>query len=128
MSLGGQVGNEQEDAGKDGFQTGRPVLSKDNGDTWTRVNSLNPRPMYFSQVRVDPPTTAWYVPATGRRGEKRAGLWRSTDGGKTLKSIPGVHAPGPARHVDRPRTAGTILRQRRRVLRHLRPGRDVGPT
>lgn len=28
--------------------------SADGGETWTRVNPLNPRPFYFSQVRVDP--------------------------------------------------------------------------
>jgi photosystem II stability/assembly factor-like uncharacterized protein len=28
--------------------------SDDAGATWTRVNPLNPRPFYFSQVRVDP--------------------------------------------------------------------------
>lgn len=28
--------------------------SDDAGETWKRVNALNPRPFYFSQVRVDP--------------------------------------------------------------------------
>jgi photosystem II stability/assembly factor-like uncharacterized protein len=28
--------------------------SNDSGATWKKVNSANPRPMYFSQVRVDP--------------------------------------------------------------------------
>ncbi len=28
--------------------------SEDGGDHWTRVNALNPRPFYFSQVRIDP--------------------------------------------------------------------------
>src|SRR6185369_4080918 len=28
--------------------------SNDAGDHWTKVSSTNPRPMYFSQVRVDP--------------------------------------------------------------------------
>ena len=28
--------------------------STDAGKTWTKVNNANPRPMYFSQVRIDP--------------------------------------------------------------------------
>ncbi len=28
--------------------------SEDSGENWTRVNALNPRPFYFSQIRVDP--------------------------------------------------------------------------
>ncbi|MBI2834588.1 MAG: hypothetical protein HYX76_09220 [Acidobacteria bacterium] len=28
--------------------------SDDGGETWRRVNALNPRPFYFSQIRVDP--------------------------------------------------------------------------
>ncbi|MBC7882482.1 MAG: hypothetical protein H7Y37_14255 [Anaerolineae bacterium] len=28
--------------------------SEDSGEHWTRVNPLNPRPFYFSQIRVDP--------------------------------------------------------------------------
>ena len=28
--------------------------SDDAGETWTRMNALNPRPFYFSQIRIDP--------------------------------------------------------------------------
>jgi len=28
--------------------------SEDGGESWARVNALNPRPFYFSQIRVDP--------------------------------------------------------------------------
>lgn len=28
--------------------------SEDGGESWTRMSSLNPRPFYFSQIRVDP--------------------------------------------------------------------------
>ena len=28
--------------------------SEDSGESWTRVSPLNPRPFYFSQIRVDP--------------------------------------------------------------------------
>ena len=53
-ALGGQRENVQERQGPDGFQTGGVYKSTDGGETWTRINSVNPRPMYFSQVRVDP--------------------------------------------------------------------------
>ena len=74
-TVGGQRGNVQADQGKDGFQTGGVFMSKDNGDTWTRVNSLNPRPMYFSVVRVDP-TDDKRIYVLGDTS-----LWQSTDGG-----------------------------------------------
>ncbi len=33
---------------------GSTFMSKDSGDTWARVNSLNPRPFYFSRPQIDP--------------------------------------------------------------------------
>src|SRR5262249_32736794 len=53
-ALAGQRENVQDRQGPDGPQTGGVYKSTDGGETWARVNSLNPRPMYFSQVRVDP--------------------------------------------------------------------------
>lgn len=35
-------------------KAGGVFRSDDGGETWTRVNALNPRPFYFSQIRVDP--------------------------------------------------------------------------
>ena len=51
--------------------------SDDAGATWRKVNNENPRPMYFSQVRIDPndPDVVFYA------GVK---LHRSLDGGKTV--------------------------------------------
>lgn len=28
--------------------------SQDRGESWTKINDLNPRPMYYSQIRIDP--------------------------------------------------------------------------
>ena len=53
-TLGGQAANLQGQQGTEGYQYGGIYLSKDSGKSWTRINSLNPRPMYYSQVRVDP--------------------------------------------------------------------------
>jgi len=90
LGLGGQKPNVTVRQGKDGYQTGGIYISKDNGDTWTRVNSLNARPMYFSVVRFDPTDdntiyTLADVPV----------LYKSTNGGKrftTVRTSSGVHA------------------------------------
>jgi photosystem II stability/assembly factor-like uncharacterized protein len=53
--------------------------SDDRGKTWKKVNSLNPRPLYFSQVRIDPQDdTRIYVLGVS--------LYVSNDGGKTFRS------------------------------------------
>jgi S1-C subfamily serine protease len=98
LGLGGQAPNVQGRQGKDGHQTGGIFVSKDNGDTWTRVNSLNPRPMYFSVVRFDPTddNTIYAladVPV----------LYKSTNGGKRFATVPtsnGVHADAHALYIN----------------------------
>lgn len=37
--------------------------SEDRGQSWMRMNELNPRPMYYSQIRVDPadPNKVWVL-------------------------------------------------------------------
>jgi photosystem II stability/assembly factor-like uncharacterized protein len=85
--LAGQRENVQNQQGPDGFQTGGVYKSTDAGVTWTRVNSINPRPMYFSVVRVDPSDDQkLYVLGVS--------IAASTDGGKTFKPYGnrGVHA------------------------------------
>jgi hypothetical protein len=99
MGLGGQQANVQGRQGKDGYQTGGVYVSKDNGETWTRVNSLNPRPMYFSVVRVDPSDDkTLYVLA-----DTPTPIYRSTDGGATFTNVQtarGVHADAHAYWVN----------------------------
>ncbi|MFO0824095.1 MAG: PDZ domain-containing protein [Gemmataceae bacterium] len=94
--VGGQQPNVQKDQGTDGYQTGGVFMSKDNGDTWTRVNSLNPRPFYFSQVRCDPnDEKVVYV-----LGDLQ--LWRSNNSGEkfTASPIRGVHPDHHAHWID----------------------------
>ena len=75
--LGGQRENQQGAQGPEGFQTGGIYKSTDGGDSWTKVNSLNPRPMYYSQIRVDPSDDQRiYVLGTS--------FWQSEDGGETF--------------------------------------------
>jgi photosystem II stability/assembly factor-like uncharacterized protein len=51
--------------------------SDDGGATWRRVNQTNPRPMYFSQVRIDPNSP-------DRVYGGGVGLHFTPDGGQTL--------------------------------------------
>jgi len=77
--------------------------SRDRGATWTRQSTLDERPSYFSQIRVDPknPERLWLLATS---------LYRSTDGGKSFTSDsvavrvhPDHHAmwidPNDPRHV-----------------------------
>ena len=65
-TLGGQAENLQDQQGDKGFENGGVYMSKDGGKVWERINSLNPRPMYYSQVRVDPVDRRQALPGCGR--------------------------------------------------------------
>ncbi|MFH1747543.1 MAG: PDZ domain-containing protein, partial [Planctomycetota bacterium] len=75
--LGGQRENYQKQQGPEGHEYGGVYRSTDNGETWTRINSINPRPMYFSQIRVDPSDES-YLWVLG------IAMYRSKDGGETF--------------------------------------------
>lgn len=86
--LGGQVENIQDKQGTAGNDTGGVYKSTDGGDSWTRVNSINERPFYFSVVKSDPSDekTVYFLGIY---------FYRSTDGGKNFdaKGInKGLHA------------------------------------
>lgn len=92
---GGQRENVQNQQGPDAFQYGGVYKSTDGGENWTRINSVNPRPMYFSQIRVDPnDENHLYVCGIA--------LYRSSDGGKTFKPDGGngVHPDQHALWID----------------------------
>lgn len=96
LGLGGQRAQVQDAQGYDALETGGTFKSTDSGVTWTRINSLNPRPMYYSQIRVDP-SDANYVYVLGTR------LHRSSDGGVTFTSdgaSGGVHVDHHALWID----------------------------
>ncbi|MEM7227477.1 MAG: PDZ domain-containing protein [Planctomycetota bacterium] len=101
--LGGQIENIQDQQGDDGHEYGGVYKSTDGGDTWTRINSVNPRPMYFSQIRVDP-SDDQHMFVLG------VSLYRSSDGGETFTGdggSGGVHVdhhamwvnPNDGRHI-----------------------------
>ena len=51
--------------------------SDDAGETWRKVNNANPRPMYFSQVKIDPnDPEVVYLGGVG--------LYQTLDGGRTI--------------------------------------------
>jgi photosystem II stability/assembly factor-like uncharacterized protein len=75
--LGGQIENVQDQQGNDGHENGGLYKSTDGGDNWERINSVNPRPMYFSQIRVDP-SDENFIYVLG------VALYKSEDGGKTF--------------------------------------------
>ena len=93
--LGGQRANLHEQQGEKGHDYGGVYRSEDGGDTWKRINSVNPRPMYFSEIRVDPndDRRLWLA---GIR------LWHSEDGGKSFKNdgARGVHPDHHALWID----------------------------
>ena len=94
--LGGQVANVQDQQGPDGHEYGGLYKSTDGGETWTRINSLNPRPMYFSQLRVDP-SDDQHIYILG------ISLHRSKDGGEEFTSDGargGVHVDHHALWID----------------------------
>lgn len=93
--LGGQVENVQDQQGAKGYEYGGIYRSDNGGDSWTRINSLNPRPMYFSQIRVDPSNDKnLFVLGIS--------LYRSFDGGKTFKGDGhrGIHVDHHALWID----------------------------
>jgi len=66
--------------------------TEDAGETWQQVNSLNPRPMYYSHIYIDPTNAdRIYILATS--------FYKSEDGGQTFETLPtrptydvGVHS------------------------------------
>ncbi len=69
--------------------------STDRGETWERVSNTNNRPMYYSQIRIDP-TDPERIYLGGAR------LYRSSDGGKNFTSdaAAGVHLDHHALWID----------------------------
>ncbi len=94
--------------------------SDDAGAHWTKVGNTNPRPLYFSQIRVDPnDSRRMYVVGTR--------LMVSNDSGKTFNEVRIRYARGG---TDRPRDDmdAHALWIDPRDSNHLVLGSDVGVT
>jgi photosystem II stability/assembly factor-like uncharacterized protein len=64
--------------GQGGLDTGGGIFRSDNkGETWHRVNSLNERASYYSQIRIDPKDEDHVYALLVR-------TWESTDGGRSF--------------------------------------------
>lgn len=87
--LDGQVANVQDRQGAEGYENGGIYKSTNAGQSWQRINSLNDRPMYFSELAFDPSDHNYGFSAGVR-------LWKTEDGGETW--TPDGH-PGEV-HVD----------------------------
>lgn len=99
-------GGGGEEGGGGGGATGgiSGLYRSDNGgNTWRQVNSVNPRPLYFSQLRIDP-----FTPERLFIGG--VGLHMTIDGGKTVETNadPTVHSDHHAIWLD-PNAAGHII-------------------
>jgi photosystem II stability/assembly factor-like uncharacterized protein len=104
-------------------RNGGVFRSEDKGETWTRMNALNPRPMYFSQIRIDPnDSQRIYVNGVD--------LHISDDGGKTFRDDGSMevhldhHAfwinPANSRHIIDGNDGGVwVSRDRSRSWEHL---------
>ncbi len=94
-ALGGQQADAQEFQGAEGFQTGGIFRSDDGGESWRRINSLNPRPFYYSQIHVDP-TDNRHLFVLGIQ------LFHSADGGQTFRADAGrgVHPDHHGMWID----------------------------
>jgi photosystem II stability/assembly factor-like uncharacterized protein len=70
--------------------------STDRGDTWTQLGSLNPRPMYYSQIRIDPKDKSRVYLLGSNRG-----FYISDDGGRDFKEVfSTVHSEDHALWID----------------------------
>ncbi len=69
--------------------------SDDKGETWKRMSDTNPRPSYYSQVRIDPNNDL-------RIWSLGAQMFYSEDGGKTFSTqrVRGIHGDYHAMWID----------------------------
>jgi photosystem II stability/assembly factor-like uncharacterized protein len=70
--------------------------SVNRGDTWEQISNVNPRPMYFSQIRLDPKDrNRVYLLGSNR------GFYVSDDGGKDFRDVfSTVHSEDHALWID----------------------------
>jgi photosystem II stability/assembly factor-like uncharacterized protein len=81
-----------EAAGRDGGI----FRSSNGGDTWEQLSSVNPRPMYYSQIRLDPKDrNRVYLLGSNR------GFYISDDGGRNFRDVfSTVHSEDHALWID----------------------------
>jgi photosystem II stability/assembly factor-like uncharacterized protein len=69
--------------------------SEDRGESWSKMSSTNPRPSYYSKIRIDPTSDRriWVLGAS---------MYTSEDGGKTFKTdvVDKIHGDFHALWID----------------------------
>ena len=84
-------------------KNGGVFRSEDKGETWVKMSSTNPRPMYYSQIRIDPNNDLriWVLGAQ---------MYTSFDGGKTFRTdiVAPIHVDYHALQSARARTGARI--------------------
>jgi photosystem II stability/assembly factor-like uncharacterized protein len=76
-------------------EKGGTFRSEDNGETWKKMGDTNPRPSYYSQIRIDPNNDL-------RIWELGAQMFYSEDGGKKFATdrVKGIHGDFHAMWID----------------------------
>jgi photosystem II stability/assembly factor-like uncharacterized protein len=76
-------------------EKGGTFRSEDKGETWKKMGDTDPRPSYYSQIRVDPNNDL-------RIWELGAQMFYSEDGGKTFSTqrVRGIHGDFHAMWID----------------------------
>ena len=76
-------------------EKGGTYRSEDKGETWKKMGDTNPRPSYYSQIRIDPNNDL-------RIWELGAQMFFSEDGGKTFltQRVRGIHGDFHAMWID----------------------------
>jgi photosystem II stability/assembly factor-like uncharacterized protein len=76
-------------------ERGGTYRSEDKGETWKKMGDTNPRPSYYSQVRIDPNNDL-------RIWELGANMYYSEDGGKTFATdrVRSIHGDFHAMWID----------------------------
>jgi photosystem II stability/assembly factor-like uncharacterized protein len=76
-------------------EKGGTYRSEDKGETWKKMGDTNPRPSYYSQIRIDPNNDL-------RIWEFGAQMFYSEDGGKTFSTqrVKGIHGDFHAMWID----------------------------
>ena len=84
---------------------GGTYRSRDGGDTWEHLSTLNPRPMYYSRIYVDPKEeNRVYLLGSNR------GFHISDDGGGHYRDIfSGVHSEDHALWIDPDNTSRLVI-------------------
>jgi photosystem II stability/assembly factor-like uncharacterized protein len=76
-------------------EKGGTYRSEDKGETWKKMGDTNPRPSYYSQIRIDPNNDL-------RIWELGASMFYSEDGGKTFltQRVRSIHGDFHAMWID----------------------------